>query len=215
MTLATYIDHTLLRPDATPSAIDQLCEEATAHGFAAVCVPPYYVRRAAGLLKDSPVLVATVIGYPTGYTHQSVKVTEIKRAVQDGVDEVDVVVNIAAVKNADWNYVSQDIESCTMAAHLHGKLIKLIVEATLLTNEELQKVCALAATAGVNYVKTSTGYEGGADLATVESLRAYLPASIKIKASGGIRTADSARALVQAGADRLGTSAGLALVGKG
>ena len=212
MSLAAYIDHTLLRPDAAPADIDRLCDEAVEHGFAAVCVPPYYVRRVARRLEDTPVRTATVIGYPTGYSHVSAKVAEIQRALQDGADELDVVVNLAAVKSGAWNDVERDLHGCTMAVHLRGRVIKLIVEATLLTEAELRKVCELAAAAGVNYVKTSTGYEGGADPQTVQLLRACLPASVKIKASGGIRTSEAARALVAAGADRLGSSQGVVLV---
>ena len=212
MSLAAYIDHTFLRPDATPADIDRLCDEAVANDFAAVCVPPYYVRRVARRLENSAVRTATVIGYPTGYSHVSAKVAEIQRAVQDGADELDVVVNIAAIKSAAWNDVERDLHSCTMAVHLHGKVIKLIVEASLLTDKELVRICELAATAGVNYVKTSTGYEGGAEIETVRTLRAHLPATVKIKASGGIRTPEAARALVAAGADRLGCSSSLALL---
>lgn len=215
MSLAVYIDHTLLRPDTALADIDRLCQEAVQYGFAAVCVPPYYVRRAAKQLENSAVQTATVIGYPNGYSHVSAKVAEIQRAIQDGVDELDVVVNIAAIKSANWNDVERDLDSCTRAAHLHGKQIKLIVESSLLTRTELEKICRLAAAAGVNYVKTSTGYEGGADVPTVQLLRSLLPASIKIKASGGIRTPEAANALVAAGAARLGCSSSLALVGKG
>ena len=212
MSVAAHIDHTLLRPDAAPADIDRLCNEAVTNGFAAVCVPPYYVRRVARRLEDSAVQTATVIGYPTGYQHVSVKVAEIQRAIQDGADELDVVVNIAAIKSGAWNDVERDLDSCTRAVHLHGRVIKLIVEATLLTEAELETICRLAAASGVNYVKTSTGYEGGADLKTVQMLRSCLPASIKIKASGGIRTPEAASALLAAGADRLGSSAGVSLL---
>ena len=144
MNIASYIDHTILRPDCTIRDIEQICGEASTHSFKAVCVPPYFVPSASQLLKDVEVKIATVIGFPMGYGTVSSKVEEIKRALNDGADEVDVVINIAATKNGDWTYVRNDIDSVTRAVHLKGKAIKLILETGLLDREEIIKLCELA-----------------------------------------------------------------------
>lgn len=214
MNLAASIDHTLLRPDCTTAEVEQLCEEALQHHFAAVCVPPYFVKKAVDKLADSHVKVATVIGFPNGYSTTAAKVEEIKRALNDGVDEVDVVINISAVKDGNWHYVNNDIESTTMAVHLRGKVIKIILETGLLEKNEIVRLCEICEKIGVNYVKTSTGFNGeGASVAMVRLLRDNLSEDIKIKASAGIRTAEIANQLLTAGANRLGTSAGIAIVG--
>ena len=212
MSLASYIDHTLLQPDCKRADIIQLCKEAIAHQFYAVCIPPYFVKVAVGELKNSQVKVATVIGFPLGYSTTAAKVEEIKKALIDGVDELDVVINLAAVKSSDWAHVENDIDSATRMVHMKGKVIKLIIEASLLTNEELLKLCEICTRVGVNFVKTSTGYFGGATPVLVKTLRENLPSSIKIKASGGIRSKLDATALIEAGADRLGSSAGIKIV---
>ncbi len=214
MNLAPLIDHTLLKPDATPQAIDQLCQEAITHGFFAVCVPPFYVPRAARLLAENDVQVATVIGFPLGYAATAAKVEEIKRAIDDGADELDVVINICAVKSANWSYVRNDIDSMTRAVHLKGRRIKVILETNLLTEAEIQQVCDICAASGVNFVKTSTGFNGGATVEMVTFLRNHLPNTIAIKASSGIRTPEMAEKLIEAGAKRLGTSSGVQLVQK-
>lgn len=212
MNLASVIDHTILRPDCTLDEIKKLCEEALRYEFAAVCVPPYFVKEAARILEDSRVRVATVIGFPFGYSTTPAKVEEIKRAVNDGASELDVVINICALKEGNWHYVKSDIESMTVAAHLKGKVIKVIFETGLLSKEEIQKLCTFCTDLGVDYVKTSTGISGGgATTEVVELLRSELPEKIKIKASGGIRTAEQARAMLEAGANRLGTSGGVAI----
>lgn len=212
MSLANLIDHTLLKPDCNPSHIKQLCKDALHQKFAAVCIPPYFVQEAKILLANSAVKVATVVGFPMGYAATVSKVEEIKRALDEGADELDVVANICAIKSKNWNYVKNDIDSCTRAVHLKGKSIKLILEATLLSEEEISKVCEICKDSGVNFVKTSTGYHGGATVEVVELLRSLLPKSIKIKASGGIRTREQAEKMVAAGAARIGTSAGIAIV---
>lgn len=212
MSLAKYIDHTLLQPDCRRADIIQLCKEAIDHQFCAVCIPPYFVKLASEELEKSPVKVATVIGFPLGYSTTSAKVEEIKRALIDGVDELDVVINLAAVKSGDWSLVETDIDSATRMVHMKGKIIKLIIEASLLNDEELLKLCEICTKIGVNFVKTSTGYFGGATPEVVKTLRENLPNSIKIKASGGIRSKSDAITLIEQGADRLGSSAGIKIV---
>jgi deoxyribose-phosphate aldolase len=214
MKLAPFIDHTILKPDCVASDIRSLCSEAIEYQFAAVCIPPYYVQDAYQLLKDHPVKVATVAGFPLGYSTTFAKVEEIKRAIDDGADEVDVVINIAAVKNGNWNYVENDIASMTTAAHIKGKQIKIILETGMLTEEEIVRLCGICAGIGPEFVKTSTGFNGpGASLAAVRLMRDHLTGTpIRIKASGGIRSAEEAKAMIEAGAQRIGTSSGIRIV---
>ncbi len=215
MSLAARIDSTLLRPDATQAHIKTLCEDAVKHKMAGVCVPPFLAREARKLIGEgfgAPRLV-TVAGFPMGYSAIAAKSEEIKRAVEDSVDEIDAVANICAIKAGAWNHVQHDIESMARACHLRGRQIKIIFETSLLTHAEIQQLCNICIGATVNFVKTSTGFNGSA--ATVEAvrfLRAHLPETIKIKASGGISTKTFAEDLVAAGADRIGTSNALALI---
>ena len=210
MNLASFIDFTLLKADCTPGDIRLLCERALQHQFASVCVPPFYVKQASELLADSTVKVSTVVGFPMGYSATPAKVEEIKKALDEGADEVDGVVNICAIKSGNWNYVRNDVDSMTTAVHLKGKTIKIIVETGLLTPAELEKLCALALEIKPDFVKTSTGYNGeGATVASVQHLRELLQGKIKIKASGGIRTAEEATRLIEAGASRIGSSSEL------
>lgn len=210
--LAKYIDHTVLKSDCSKEDIEKLCAEAQEFGFCAVCVPPYFVQQAVRHLEEDKTKVATVVGFPMGYSATAAKVEEIKRAVDEGVDELDVVINIAAVRNRAWNTVSSDINSCVSAAHMRGKVIKVIIEASVLTDEEIAKVCEICAEEQVDYVKTSTGMQGGATLKMVENLRSLLPENIKIKASGGVRDAAKAERLIELGADRIGTSSGVSIL---
>ncbi len=213
MNLAKYIDHTILKSDTKLMDIKALCEEAKKYEFASVCIPPYFVNDAVDLLKKTNVKVATVIGFPMGYSATAAKVEEIKRAINDGADELDVVVNVAAVKNADWNFVKDDIESMTLVTHLKSKKIKVIFETALLEVDEIVELCRICANSGVDYVKTSTGFNGGgATVEHVELMRRNLPEKIKIKASGGIRTKEFAAQLINAGAERLGCSASVRIV---
>ncbi len=213
MEIAPLIDHTILKPDTSPEEIKVLCQEAQQLGFAAVCVPPYYVSDAAALLENSPVLVSTVIGFPHGYSSTAAKVEEIKRALDDGAREIDVMINLCALRKGAWNFLRNDIESMTRAAHLKGKTIKVILETGLLNEAEIQQLCQLCAEIEVDFVKTSTGFNGpGATVETVQMLRRFLPPAVKIKASGGIRTLEQARALVEAGAQRIGCSRSVELV---
>ena len=211
--LAIIIDHTYLRADCSTADVKVLCSEAIKHGFQSVCIPPYYIFQAKKMLGDSRVKICSVIGFPMGYSTTGAKVEEIKRACNDGVDELDVVVNIVAIKNNDWNTVRNDIESTTMISHLRGKKMKLIIEMGLLEEEEIVKVCDLATRSGVDFVKTATDFND--TLTTPEDikyLRSLLPHDIKIKASGGIRTKEDALLMVTAGADRIGTSSGVRMV---
>ncbi len=211
--LASFIDHTILKADCTFKDIQTLCEEAIQHDFQSVCVPPYFTQDASRLLEKSQVSVATVIGFPMGYAHTSSKVEEIKRAFIGGADEVDAVVNICAIKKEDWNYIHNDIETMTRMTHMNRKVIKIIFETDLLTQAEIIKLCEICKECEVDFVKTSTGYNGkGNQPNVIAFLREQLPESIKIKASGGIRTKEQAETLIQAGADRLGCSASVSIV---
>lgn len=213
MNLSKFIDHTILKPDCSKSDIERLCEEAVLHEFSSVCLPPFFVKDAANILEDKLVKITTVIGFPMGYATTAAKVEEIKRAMDDGADEMDVVINICAVKSGKWNYVKNDIDSVTRAAHLKGKTVKIILETGLLTAAEIKNLCDLCAEIGVNYVKTSTDYNAdGASPETVAYLKTILPSNIKIKASGDIRTAEQAQKLIEAGAHRLGCSGSVEIV---
>lgn len=210
--IASIIDHTLLEAGLTRGRIKQLCTEALEHQFAAVCIPPYFVEFSKGLLEESGVKVSTVIGYPLGFESTGTKIEEIKRAIDMGVDELDVVIHLSAVKNEDWPFVKNDIESMTRACHMKGKVIKVILETHLLNSVEIEKLCKICNAAEVDFVKTSTGRVGGATVEAVTSLRKQLDPKIKIKASGGIRNLADASALLDAGANRIGTSSGISLM---
>jgi deoxyribose-phosphate aldolase len=213
MNLASIIEHTLLRPDCTQRGVEKICAEAQQFNFAGVCIPPYFVREARQFLGEETLKVVTVIGFPMGYSNTAAKVEEIKRALDEGADELDVVVNICAIKNANWNFVHNDIDAMTRAVHLKGKTIKIIIESALLSEGEIVRVCQMCGEIGVNFVKTSTGYHGGATIDAIRIMRANLPPAVKIKASGGIRTAEDAEKMVAAGANRIGTSSGPQIIG--
>ena len=213
MTLAARIDHTLLRPDATEAQIAQLCEEAAAHGFASVCVPPCYVAFAAGQLVGAGVAICTVIGFPLGYATSSVKFKEAEVAMYDGATELDMVINIAALKSGKAELVQAEILDLADLCHVHQSLLKVIIETALLTEEEIVLACQLCVAGEADFVKTSTGFASrGASVADVELMRRSLPDTMRIKAAGGIRTREAALALVAAGADRLGSSNSVALL---
>ncbi|GAB3637102.1 deoxyribose-phosphate aldolase [Hymenobacter arcticus] len=211
--LAATLDHTLLRPDCTEAQIIQLCQEARTHGFASACVPPGYVPLAARELSGSGVAVCTVIGFPLGYNNPRVKFKEAEIALAEGATELDVVLNISALKSGQYDAVRAELEDLADLADVHDALLKVIIETALLTEEEMETAARLCAEAGAHFVKTSTGFASrGASVADVELLRRVLPAGIRIKASGGIRTRAQALALLAAGADRLGTSNSLAIL---
>lgn len=202
------IDHTLLKPDATSSMIESLCREAIENNFYAVCVNPCFVKFAKDLLKGSNVKVATVIGFPLGANTKEVKAFETEDAIKNGADEVDMVINIGALKNKDYDLVKEDIKSVVEAAK--GKIVKVIIETCLLTDDEKKKACELALEAGAHFVKTSTGFSsGGATVEDVKLMKLVVGDKMGIKASGGIRDLETARKMIEAGATRLGTSSGV------
>ncbi|MDP4211448.1 MAG: deoxyribose-phosphate aldolase [Bacteroidota bacterium] len=211
--ISSYIDHTNLKPVSRFAEIVQLCREAVQYGFAAVCVPPFVVDRAVREIKGSSVKIATVIGFPLGYAAAGAKWDECLRAMEDGADELDVVINLLALKNGLWNYLAGEMDPLVAAIHEKGRIIKVIVESGMLSREEIVRCCNLYGNMGIDFMKTSTGYaEKGASVGDVRLMRRELPAQVGIKASGGIRTYGFARELVEAGATRIGCSASLALV---
>ncbi|MBK7883295.1 MAG: deoxyribose-phosphate aldolase [Chitinophagaceae bacterium] len=213
MNIARYIDHTILKPTTLISDIEKICADAKEYRFAAVCVPPLFVRNAKAILGDSDVKVATVIGFPFGYSAIEAKVAEIVLAIVDGADELDVVINISAVKNNDWQYLASEISTIMPIIRSKGRVIKVIIESGILSREEIIKCCDIYGAAGVDFIKTSTGYaEKGAAVADVALIRKHSSGSIKIKASGGIKTFIFAKQLIDAGADRLGCSSSIAIV---
>lgn len=213
--IAKYIDHTLLNPSATRAEISKLCDEAKEHEFFAVCVNPYFVRQAVKELSSSKVAVATVIGFPLGANLADIKIAETQRAVAEGAEEIDMVINIAALKDKELDYVTEEIRGVVKAAKEH--LVKVIIECDLLTDEEKVAVAQACARAGAGMVKTSTGFVKDGKGATVEDVQlikqALAGTGLGIKASAGIRDYEKAKALIDAGANRLGTSAGVAIVG--
>jgi deoxyribose-phosphate aldolase len=207
---ASLIDHTLLKPDASEADIRKLCEEAAQFGFASVCVNPAWVRRAAGYLKGSGVPVCTVIGFPLGATLSDVKAYETRRAIFDGAREVDMVINIGALKSGDDCGVEEDIRAVASAAHENGVLCKVIIETALLTDEEKVRACLAAKNAGADFVKTSTGFsKGGATVHDVALMRRTVGNALGVKASGGVKGIEDAKAMVEAGATRIGASVGV------
>lgn len=211
--IASYIDHTILKPTTTHIEIKKICEEAMRYGFAAVCIPPPMVTNARQELGSSPVKVATVVGFPFGYSVIKAKLAETEEALADGADEVDVVINLLALKNGDWDLLEREMRAITERVHAGGKLVKVIIESGILQDAEIIRCCAIYAPLGVDFLKTSTGYaEKGATVGAVKLMRQHLPASIRIKASGGIRDFEFARELIEAGADRLGCSASVEII---
>jgi deoxyribose-phosphate aldolase len=215
--MARLIDHTLLKPDATPDQVAQLCYEARKYGFAAVCINPSFVPLAASLLRGSPVAVCTVVGFPLGATAPEVKAYEAQLAIDQGATEIDMVINIGALKARDYEMVARDIRAVARVSHARAQrapiLVKVIIEAALLTDEEKIAACLLAKESGADYVKTSTGFaSGGATVADVALMRRTVGPAMGVKAAGGVRTRDDAEAMVSAGATRIGASAGVKII---
>ncbi|WP_457752977.1 deoxyribose-phosphate aldolase [Thermococcus sp.] len=211
--IAKYIDHTNLKPYATKEDIIRLCEEAKKYGFYAVCVNPYRVKLAKETLKGTDIKVASVIGFPLGATPTEVKVFEAKKALEDGADELDMVINIGALKDGDYDYVRRDIEEVVKVAHEKGAIVKVIIETCYLTDEEKEIACKLAMEAGADFVKTSTGFgTGGATVEDVKLMRRVVGDKLGVKAAGGIRTYEQALEMIKAGANRIGTSSGVKIV---
>lgn len=211
--LRTAIEHTILKADSTSAEVEKLCMEAAEQGFAAVCIPPYYLDIATDLLSESTINVATVVGFPMGYQTSMSKFEEAENAIAIGADHLDVVMNIAAIKNSDWDLVGNEMDMLTRLAHRENKVIKFIAETGLLNEIELDLVCKLANDHGIDYLKTSTGFNGGGATAdVVRAMRKLLQENIRIKASGGIRTREAALEMLAAGANRIGTSSGMAII---
>ena len=213
MPLNKYIDHTILKPTTLVSDIQKLCDEAKQYDFAAVCVPPNFVKLAKEQVAGSDVKVATVIGFPFGYSATESKIAEIILAMVDGADELDVVANISAIKNGDWSAIADEINHIMPIIRSKGKVVKIIIESGVLSNDEIIKCCDIYGIAGIDFLKTSTGYaDKGASVEAVQLFRKHLPESVHIKASGGIRDYTTAKQMIEAGATRIGCSAGVAIV---
>ena len=209
-----YIDHTLLKPEATADEIDVLCDEAMEFGFASVCVNPTWIKRAADRLRGSDVVTCSVIGFPLGASTPEIKAMEARRALRDGAREVDMVLNVGALKSGDLELVRTDIEKVVDSAHEAGAIVKVILETSKLTDEEKVIASALAKQAKADYVKTSTGFGGGgATVYDVALMRETVGPEMGIKASGGVHTAEEAEDMIAAGATRIGASAGVQIVG--
>lgn len=208
---ASMIDHTLLKADATRNQIEKLCNEASEFKFASVCVNPTWVKYSADLLKDSKVKVCTVIGFPLGASTSEVKALETKNAIENGAEEIDMVINIGALKNQEFDLVREDIKQVVDAAN--GTLVKVIIETCLLTDEEKVKACELSVEAGADFVKTSTGFStGGATAEDVALMRKTVGPTVGVKASGGVRNLQDMQNMIQAGATRIGASSGVAII---
>lgn len=213
MNLAAHIDHTILKAETTEAEVLRICGEAAEWGFAAVCVPPFYVKTAKAELAGTAVRTATVSGFPFGYSALSAKLAEIEQAVADGAGELDMVINIAALKSGFWRSVEAEARACAAAAREAGRTLKVIVESGILTAEELERCIDIYAQLPIGFMKTSTGYAAaGATVEAVQTMRRLLPGNIRIKASGGIRTFEAAKAMIAAGADRLGCSASVQIM---
>jgi deoxyribose-phosphate aldolase len=211
--VAGYIDHTLLKPEATRDEIDKLCSEARNYNFASVCINPTWVRECAFRLYGSPVKVCTVIGFPLGATLPDVKVYETRRAIFDGATEIDMVINIGALKSGDDETAGRDIRGVVEAAHEACAIVQVIIETALLTDEEKVRACMLAKEAGADFVKTSTGFSrGGATVNDIELMRRTVGSDVGVKAAGGVKDLASAREMIAAGATRIGASAGVKIV---
>lgn len=212
MEINKYIDHTILKPTTLTNEVKTLCEEAMQYDFAAVCVPPPFVKTAKNIISNK-IKVATVIGFPFGYSAIEAKIAEIILAEIDGADEFDMVINLLALKNNDWQFLANEINHIVPIINTKNKTLKVIIESGILSKEEILRCCELYSAAGVHYLKTSTGYaEKGASVESVALMRKHLLSHIKIKASGGIKTKEFAYQLIEAGADRIGTSSGLAIL---
>ncbi len=213
MDLAKYIDHTLLKPEAKAEDIDVLCDEAREYKFASVCINPTWVKRAADKLRGSGVVTCTVIGFPLGATTTAIKAMEARRALREGAREVDMVLNVGALKSGDYDQVREDIAQVAEAAHEVGGLCKVILETALLTDEEKVIASSLAKEAKADFVKTSTGFgSGGATVYDVALMRETVGPDMGVKASGGVRTLEDVEDMIAAGATRIGASAGVQIV---
>jgi len=207
-----YIEHTILKANTSHEDIDKIVQEAIQYQFKGICVPPFWVKKARNGLGESNVQLVTVSGFPFGYNKTETKVFEIEQALNDGADEVDIVWNLSAYKS-EMNWVKQDIARCAEKLHDHGKFLKVILETAYLSKEEIEAGCHICKDAGADFVKTSTGFaHEGATVENIKIMRAALPSSVGIKAAGGIKDLKTAVAMIKAGADRIGTSSGVAIL---
>lgn len=213
MKLNRYIDHTLLKPEASFAQVQKLCTEAREHDFFSVCINSYYVKKVVAILQGSQTKVCTVVGFPLGASTMETKRFEAMKAVAEGASEIDMVLNVSAVKSNEWQYVLDDMASLAQVCHQQGALLKVILETCLLSEEEKKKACELAVKAQVDFVKTSTGFStGGATIEDVKLMRSIVGPKMGVKASGGVRDAATAQAMIDAGATRLGTSASVEII---
>jgi len=211
--VASYIDHTLLKPDATRDEIIKVCEEGARYSFASVCINPFWVREAACLLRGSGVKVCTVIGFPLGANAADTKAYEARRAIFDGASELDMVINIGALKSGNYDAVLRDIKGLAEIAHEAGCLLKVIIETAVLSEDEKVKACQLSKEAGADFVKTSTGFsKGGATAADIALMRRVVGGDMGVKASGGVKDLKQAQEMIRAGATRIGASVGVKIV---
>ena len=211
--IASYIDHTILKQTTTLAEIDKLCVEASMENFMAVCVPPKYVPNVKKMLDGSKVRIATVVGFPLGFNTLDIKVKEIENAIDMGVDEVDMVINLCSLKSGDWKYLEEEMAACLAPAYAQEKTVKVIVESGMLTDGELISCCELYGNFEIDYMKTSTGYaDSGATVHAVKLMRQHLPKRIGIKASGGIKSYAFAKELIDAGATRIGCSSSIQIM---
>ena len=207
-----YIEHTNLKPAINHYDIEKLIDEAKIHNFFGVCVPPFWVKKARRDIGSNEIQLVTVIGFPLGYNMTETKIAEIEKAIENGADELDMVMNISALK-ADMNWPKIEMAKCSKIAHDNNKLLKVIIETSYLNESEIIKMCLWCADAGVDFVKTSTGFAPeGAKVEHIELMRSHLSSNVGIKASGGINSFDQAAAMINAGADRIGTSSGIKIV---
>lgn len=207
--IQSMIDHTILKPEATRTMVETLCDEAIEYNFAAVCVNPYHVKFCKEKLAGSSVKVATVVGFPLGANTKEIKAFETENAIVNGADEIDMVINIGALKDKDYNVVKEDIEAVVNVAKERA-IVKVIIETSLLTEDEKIKACQLAMEAGAQFVKTSTGFSsGGATIEDVKLMKSIVGDKLEVKASGGVRDLKTAQEMIEAGATRLGTSSGI------
>lgn len=205
----TYIEHTNLRPDLRDKDIDQLIADAREHSFLGICIPPFWVKRASRELKGSPIQLVTVIGFPLGYQRTEAKLTEIDLAISDGANELDMVVNVSAFKTGmPWTKI--ELAKCANRAHQEGKILKVIVETALLDAEELATISKMVSDSGADYIKTSTGFSSrGASVEDIQIMKTNVSSHVGIKASGGIKSLSDLERMVEAGAERIGTSSGV------
>ena len=207
------IDHTILKPVVSEEEIIKFCQEAGEYNFINVCIPPFFVTTAKKILENTQTGICTVVGFPLGYNKLRTKIEEIKVALEEGADEIDAVVNLAAVKSGNWDYVANEIDRLNTLVKLKSKVFKLIFETALLTKEEILQLCDLSVKNQIDFAKTSTGFNGGgASIEAVKLMKDHLSGKVRIKASGGIRTYDTLIEMMNAGAARIGTSSGVQIV---